>query len=85
MWKKGSPRLCPQSWLNKANPRLQPAFISLQDLGMPVGVSCTLLSRQRMPGLGGADASFGRSGGSRPLEEQGWDTPRVCAAVQAQS
>lgn len=45
--------LCHQSWLNKANPRLQPAFIAVQDLGMPVGVSCTLLSRQRMPGLGG--------------------------------
>lgn len=42
-------------WLNKVNPRLQPALISGQDLGMPISASCTLLLRvsiARLLGLG---------------------------------
>lgn len=39
IWRKEFHYLCHQSWLNKGNPKLQPIFSSVQDLGMLLGVS----------------------------------------------
>lgn len=80
VWRKEFNCLCHSNWLNKVNLRLQPAFISGQDLGMLVSASCTLLSRQRMPRLGGCCCLLQQVQAIWTPKDQDCETASVCAA-----